>query len=200
MKFSTLSLIFASGILLFSCKKDERATYIEGVGTETAVANPASSSSVTPNSAAPGSIVNAQTTPLQQITPEEAAEIGGIELNPAHGKPGHRCDIAVGAPLNSAPGQPIKSQAKPQQIVVNPETPKTAVKTAPGMNPPHGEPGHRCDIAVGTPLNSAPAKTAATPIAQQEPVKEVPTGEKPKLNPPHGEPFHDCAIAVGQPL
>jgi hypothetical protein len=30
-------------------------------------------------------------------------------------------------------------------------------KTAPGMNPPHGEPGHRCDIAVGAPLNSKPA-------------------------------------------
>jgi len=26
-------------------------------------------------------------------------------LNPKHGEPGHRCDIAVGAPLNSKPTQ-----------------------------------------------------------------------------------------------
>ncbi|HEX6915651.1 MAG TPA: hypothetical protein VF145_10445, partial [Chitinophagaceae bacterium] len=30
------------------------------------------------------------------------------------------------------------------------------IVTPPGMNPPHGEPGHRCDIEVGKPLNSAP--------------------------------------------
>jgi hypothetical protein len=26
-------------------------------------------------------------------------------MNPSHGQPGHRCDIAVGAPLNSKPTQ-----------------------------------------------------------------------------------------------
>jgi hypothetical protein len=30
---------------------------------------------------------------------------GDGALNPEHGKPGHRCDIAVGAPLNSKPKQ-----------------------------------------------------------------------------------------------
>jgi len=35
-----------------------------------------------------------------------------VALNPAHGQPGHRCDIAVGAPLNSAPA------AQPQTIQV----------------------------------------------------------------------------------
>ncbi|MFT5254085.1 MAG: hypothetical protein ACI87N_003148 [Flavobacteriales bacterium] len=33
--------------------------------------------------------------------------------------------------------------------------------TAKGMNPPHGEKNHRCDIAVGAPLNS---KTASEGI------------------------------------
>jgi hypothetical protein len=33
--------------------------------------------------------------------------------------------------------------------------------TAPGMNPPHGQPNHRCDIAVGAPLNSKPVTPAA---------------------------------------
>ena len=35
---------------------------------------------------------------------------------------------------------------------------------AAGMNPAHGQPGHRCDIAVGAPLNSAPAKPVSTPV------------------------------------
>src|SRR4051812_3950367 len=30
----------------------------------------------------------------------------------------------------------------------------TTVTTASGMNPPHGLPGHNCDIPVGAPLNS----------------------------------------------
>lgn len=80
-------------------------------------------------------------------------------MNPAHGQPGHRCDIAVGAPLNSAPAKPATTTTT--QTVT--PAPATATKTAPGMNPPHGQPGHRCDIAVGAPLNSAPAKPAATP-------------------------------------
>jgi len=30
------------------------------------------------------------------------------------------------------------------------------------MNPPHGQPGHRCEIAVGAPLNSQPATVTQT--------------------------------------
>jgi hypothetical protein len=93
-------------------------------------------------------------------------------MNPPHGQPGHRCEIAVGAPLNSAPAKTttptITSTSTPvttpaptiTSTSTTPAAPK--VKTAPGMNPPHGEPGHRCDLAVGAPLNSAPAKTATT--------------------------------------
>ena len=40
--------------------------------------------------------------------------------------------------------QPIQQQA---QQTTQPQT-----QTAPGMNPPHGQEGHRCDIAVGAPL------------------------------------------------
>jgi hypothetical protein len=29
--------------------------------------------------------------------------------------------------------------------------------TAAGINPAHGQPGHRCDIPVGQPLNSKPS-------------------------------------------
>jgi hypothetical protein len=38
--------------------------------------------------------------------------------------------------------------------------------TVTGMNPQHGQAGHRCDIAVGAPLNSpvaAAANSTATP-------------------------------------
>ena len=94
-------------------------------------------------------------------------------MNPEHGMPGHRCDIAVGAPLNSPPATPgamtTTPQATPTQapaggapgITVSPFSPGSATptpqpaaktKTAPGMNPPHGEPGHDCAIAVGAPL------------------------------------------------
>jgi hypothetical protein len=73
-------------------------------------------------------------------------------MNPAHGQPGHRCDIPVGAPLNS----PISTN-KPatQQVVTNESvtvSPTTATPTPDGMNPPHGQDKHRCDIAVGAPL------------------------------------------------
>jgi hypothetical protein len=82
-----------------------------------------------------------------QINPQAT----NAKLNPAHGQPGHRCDIAVGAPLDSKPAQ-ITTQ---QPTTVSTPQP-VAQPTAPGMNPPHGQPGHRCDIAVGAPLDSKP--------------------------------------------
>lgn len=89
-------------------------------------------------------------------------------MNPAHGQPGHRCDIAVGAPLSSKPAantptvtQPISIQPPSSPAttpVVTTSAPVTAPATGPGLNPAHGQPGHRCDIAVGAPLNSEPKK------------------------------------------
>lgn len=108
---------------------------------------------------------NVVTTPQAVTTPAPVAVAAG--MNPPHGQPGHRCDISVGAPLNSKPApanaQPQVVSAQPQQPsnVTVKEVPNT-VKTAPGMNPPHGEPNHRCDIAVGAPLNSKPTTPAVT--------------------------------------
>nr|WP_294903317.1 hypothetical protein [uncultured Lacibacter sp.] len=76
-------------------------------------------------------------------------------VNPPHGQPGHRCDISVGAPLNSPPSKPAVTTTAPQQqtvVMPQPTAPAAATKTAAGTNPPHGQPGHRCDIAVGAPL------------------------------------------------
>jgi hypothetical protein len=67
-----------------------------------------------------------------------------------------------------------------------------------GLNPEHGKPGHRCDIAVGAPLNSAPQQIQQTiPSPQPSPAGQTGTV---KLNPAHGQPGHDCAVPVGQPL
>jgi hypothetical protein len=158
-------------------------------------------------------------------------------LNPAHGQPGHRCDIAVGAPLNSAPTQQgqVTAQA-PQTVQVNANQPnmvttKTVtaapVKVGKGMNPSHGQPGHRCDIPVGAPLNSPvtkPATTTTTAAAPQggtveksftvtppannavpallstETANAKPVAAKEGTNPVHGQPGHRCDIAVGAPL
>ena len=85
-----------------------------------------------------------------------APQAGGAGLNPAHGQPGHRCEIPVGAPLNTP--APSAQPANAPQVQMNPvQAPVSAPQqtvTAPGMNPPHGEPGHRCEIPVGAPLNS----------------------------------------------
>ena len=119
------------------------------------------------------------TTEAATATPIATGDAPKDGLNPPHGQPGHRCDIAVGAPLNSAPAQPQNAQptqaaqpanngqgflgqgnaqaAAPQATQAAPQqAAKPAQVTAPGMqgkpNPAHGQPGHRCDIAVGQPL------------------------------------------------
>ncbi|HLO81383.1 MAG TPA: hypothetical protein VK166_10510 [Chitinophagaceae bacterium] len=130
---------------------------------------------------------------------------GGAGLNPAHGKPGHRCDIAVGAPLNSAPAantaQAIPASSVPtaapviQAPAVSAQNTSTSISAASGLNPQHGQPGHRCDIAVGAPLNSKPTATSAAKT--QAPAV---TAVAPGMNPQHGQPGHRCDIAVGAPL
>ncbi|HRA11423.1 MAG TPA: hypothetical protein PKX31_07105, partial [Chitinophagaceae bacterium] len=145
-------------------------------------------------------------------------------LNPEHGKPGHRCDLAVGAPLNSTPTKPQAPittptltntsdiSAKNATIVTSSQPVKPA---AAGMNPEHGKPGHRCDIAVGAPLDSKPAavkpvespvitkqEAPVTPLLPATTTPTVPTTTPVAagMNPEHGKPGHRCDIAVGAPL
>jgi hypothetical protein len=99
------------------------------------------------------------TTTPAKVTPAVGGS-GSSAPNPAHGQPGHRCDIAVGAPLNSP--ATIPSQPKVQQTV-----------------------------------SSSPAAVTATPSATTVPLSTDPNA---KLNPAHGQPGHDCSIAVGAPL
>jgi hypothetical protein len=72
--------------------------------------------------------------------------------NPEHGQPFHDCALPVGAPLNSAiPNrQPAETPVPPAPF----EAPAQAAPASENvkLNPPHGEPGHDCKIAVGAPL------------------------------------------------
>lgn len=82
---------------------------------------------------------------------------GSSAPNPAHGQPGHRCDIAVGAPLNSPASSPAKPQVQtvsssPAPVVVTPAASAASADPNAKLNPAHGQPGHDCSIAVGAPL------------------------------------------------
>ncbi|MBA3899771.1 MAG: hypothetical protein H0X62_06100 [Bacteroidetes bacterium] len=116
------------------------------------------------------------------------------------------------------------SDASENENIIPLQAPATDAEFTPsgaaGLNPPHGEPGHRCEIEVGAPLNSEPTQPKMDITAQPEasnnrpgptvqpeistaPIN-MPTAPKAqagaKLNPAHGEPGHDCAVAVGAPL
>ena len=102
--------------------------------------------------------------PTGQSTQSQPVTTTAPGMNPPHGAPGHRCDLAVGAPLNSSPevapaqfSSPAPSLASPSAVpssapAIAPAAATSPTTTAPGMNPPHGEPGHDCSIAVGAPL------------------------------------------------
>jgi len=198
MKNTFIGLIAVS-LLAASCKKDERATYLKeeaNAGQPNVAFNTTSKTALMDQAG-----IQSNSTPGPMTT--------APGMNPPHGQPGHRCDIPVGQPFN---GQPAAAALSTKNVNVNGgntiqidpnavspgkitlDNNGKQVKTAQGMNPPHGQPGHRCDIPVGQPLNSKPAPAPA-PAAQN-----LAMGEKPKLNPAHGEPWHSCSLKVGDPL
>lgn len=154
------SLLALSLLFIISCKKE-----LEPQDSSSAAISSAEDSTST-STVSQGLTNSSQNTSLEQ----QNTNSNSAGMNPAHGQPNHRCDIAVGAPLNSPPG---KSASVPNPTVPNPgskvavpaviQSNTPTVVTKPGMNPPHGQAGHRCDIAVGAPLNSPPSK--ATPAA-----------------------------------
>lgn len=135
--------------------------------------------------------------PQNQPVQSTANSANSAGMNPQHGQPGHRCDIAVGAPLNS----------KAKTDTVSPGKVQSSGQSAAGLNPKHGEPGHRCDIGVGVPLNSK----SQTPVqkTQSQPLPQTPsqktqstdiTTNATGLNPKHGQPGHRCDFGVGASL
>lgn len=153
---SILRLLFASTILLTSCKKEVELQ-----------------NSTTPTNIIPFTEVGKQLRTQDAMTSQAqqnsnavnqnqnlAAPVGAAKgMNPAHGQPLHRCDIPVGAPLNSpiatskaATPQVISQQNQPVPASSAAATTVVTTPTPEGMNPPHGQTNHRCDIAVGAPL------------------------------------------------
>lgn len=150
-----LSSLLAVSLFMVSCKKELQPQ--ESVAPEEAVVIDAASQEAPNNqTVAMPSQPNAVSTPAaQQVQPQPTTTAPG--MNPPHGQPNHRCDIAVGAPLNSPAGKNPAAQATPAPVQAQPQPqmqPQNAapVVTAPGMNPPHGQPGHKCEVAVGAPL------------------------------------------------
>ncbi|SHI47457.1 hypothetical protein [Flavobacterium terrae] len=214
-KISLCALIVA--LALVSCKKE-----LEPQESSTAVR-----ATETPNTNKTANVTPVQQSTTQAVT-TNSTQTTPAGINPPHGQPGHRCDIAVGAPLDSKPNSQttqVTPTAQPLQIQNQTITATQPVKTAKGMNPPHGQPGHRCDIAVGAPLNSKPNSTTTTkdnglgmtvtPANVSSDGKVTPQNTTPALlttgnstteitapgmNPAHGQPGHRCDIPVGSPL
>jgi len=142
-QFFVLSIVLGASMLMAGCSTaDEKAD-----GTSSPLP-------VVPMD--PGS-----TAPDQAMAPPQAADPSAVvtDPNPAHGEPGHRCEIPEGASLSASPapgaGGPMITtdpgiSAMPMQPTII--APGAGTVTAPGMNPPHGEPGHDCAVAVGSPL------------------------------------------------
>ncbi|MDR6844567.1 hypothetical protein [Flavobacterium granuli] len=167
-----LTPLFIIAFVLISCKNETENQTPKVVVPFTQVANAQTNQTV----AAPQPSIlyqqndvnkNTATQPQTQTQTQTVAAPVKVAkgMNPPHGQPGHRCDIPVGSPLNS----PVATNSTASQVVPNSgqtvtTTTMTPAKTAKGMNPPHGQPGHRCDIPVGSPLNSpVAAEKPATP-------------------------------------
>ena len=199
MRFFVTAVSVICVFILFSCGENEGGGRL---GTTTSASAPSVSTPASPsNSAASTGPVSTPSAPL----------IATGRVNPAHGQPGHRCDIAVGAPLPAANtpvlntntiSTPTTNASVPATPVIQPQPVATV---ASGLNPAHGQPGHRCDIPVGSSLSQPIAKNAATNPSviapASKPLVEAPDASFAKgLNPAHGKPGHRCDIAVGQPL
>ena len=145
---SLVGLIFISSLLSTSCKSD---TEIQ--------------KSITPKNVVPFTVVGnqmkAQSTSEQQINSNNPSSTttAATGMNPAHGQPGHICEIPVGAPLNSPATSNNQQNAPVPTVTTTPAqsapNPVEQVATTEGANPPHGQANHRCDIAVGAPLPKA---------------------------------------------
>lgn len=219
MKYLYLPLsLFA--LTLNSCNQEKELKLQQGTVTNQAVQNTANSNSMLQN--LPSN--NAPANPIFSTNQTSSTSSNDVALNPEHGKPGHKCELPVGAPLNSAPS-PTNNVNNSNPIQINPANnnpsaaPVNLSKVGKsGLNPEHGQPGHKCEIPVGAPLDSKPNNTPkVTPSIQESnnPLKIQPASPaistpKPKaspslnpnakINPEHGQPGHRCDVEVGDPL
>ena len=148
--------IFLASLVFISCKKELQPQESSQTPT-TEVAAPE-----TQTLEKQFEVQNPNTQTVQAPNPAQTqAAPTAAGMNPPHGQPNHRCDIAVGAPLNSPKGAtppppppaPMPQSTPQGQATVTPvDMASGTTATKPGMNPPHGQEGHKCEIAVGAPL------------------------------------------------
>ncbi|UPT69779.1 MAG: hypothetical protein M0D53_11540 [Flavobacterium sp. JAD_PAG50586_2] len=170
----TLCSLLALSIAFTSCKNEAEAE-TESATTSTTPQQPLivprvqaipSENYVQPNQ----QVTMPQMPTTTQMAPPSPAAPTKAGMNPPHGQPGHRCDIAVGAPLNSPATKATTAAPVPGKATYTTTTIPTPTSTAqpsgtpallstdapaataPGMNPPHGQPGHVCGTPVGSPL------------------------------------------------
>ena len=160
-------------------EQDDETNLTNTESSKSVIITPDSQKLVNPGTTVPVS-GQAMTPPLPQpVVNQVSSTTTAPGMNPPHGQPNHRCDIAVGAPLNSPVAKPVNQTVSktPTPVVQTTATPvqktTTQTETPAGMNPPHGKAGHRCDIAVGAPLNSPvtkPTTQTVTPTPVPTPV------------------------------
>lgn len=172
-----LFFLWGSSLFFTSCKKTE----------EIPVATEQKTEANAPETPAVNDAANITTTPAPAASEAATTAEQPPKLNPPHGQPYHRCEIAVGAPLDgSAPAQ----GATPAPVQQNaPKSFFKTVQTEQQTNPVQ-------------PVASAPATQApqVKPATTSTPATAKADGPKPKNNPPHGQPHHRCDIKVGDPL
>jgi hypothetical protein len=116
---------------------------------------------------------------LPASTEQDTAE---VMLNPPHGQPFHRCDIPVGAPLNSTATSNIPQTTNNQIQLAAPQASASAPSVENNPTAP----------TIENAMRISPSQTQNTTSAN--------TGTKPRLNPAHGQPYHRCDIPVGSVL
>ncbi len=214
-RFFFALLIFVS---IFSCKNSQPDKDLSIVPKTTAInsadsaglsfltAQNANSLTDMPRTAVQASPNIQQTNTVAQTSPAQLTSSVGKSaagLNPAHGQPGHRCDISPGAPLSSSPAP--KAQA-PGATITPPtqiQNQSPSAKSGVSANPPHGQPGHKCDVGANSNLTtgSSVSMPQTAPTLQGLPVMQpnsspapsvISSGSMGKTNPPHGQPGHVC--------
>jgi hypothetical protein len=180
---SILLLLLGTSLFFTSCKKTEEAPASTESKTETTATEKPAANDVS----------NITTTPAPAATQTATPAGQPPKLNPPHGQPFHRCEIAVGAPLDgSAPAQ--GQGATPPPAPAQQNAPKSFFKTVQSQQ----------QSSSTQPVATAPQPTTQTVQPKPTPTPAQTTakadGPRPKNNPPHGQPHHRCDIKVGDPL
>jgi len=187
---SLLLFLLGSSLFFTSCKNTEEASAPTEQKTETTAAE-------TP---ATNDVSNITTTPAPAATQTATPAGQPPKLNPPHGQPFHKCEIAVGAPLDgSAPAQGTTpatvEQNEPKSFFKTVQSeqqanPAPAVASTPAPSPQATQITSKDKEGV---VRDANSKTTITTTTNSN-------TPKPKNNPAHGQPHHRCDVKVGDPL